>query len=215
MLFRSAKTSFFFSANYSKQQGVIISNYNKTFRVRTNIEHEVNNFLKFGNNLSVSRQDDGDQNNGSNALSGAIASALRLLPNVNPYNVNGPSGFNISFPAANAIPVGPNSQGVDDNFTNVAFTLTQNKFTSDKIRIINNSFAELSFTKRFKFRSVMSADWFNDYSFSSYDPRHGDGYSSGGIAYNANQNLLRTVWQNYFNYNFKSKGHTEIGRAHV
>jgi TonB-linked SusC/RagA family outer membrane protein len=204
----TAKTSFFFSANYSKQQGVVISNYNKTFRVRTNLEHEVNSFLKVGNNLSVSRQDDGDQNNGSNSLSGSIASALRLLPNVNPYNINGPSGFNVSFPAANAIPVGPNTQGVDDNFTNVAFTLSQNKYTSDKIRIINNAFAELSFTKRFKFRSVMSADWFNDYSFQSLDPRHGDGYSSGGIAYNANQNILRTVWQNYMNYNFKVKGHS-------
>jgi len=49
----TAKTSFFFSANYSKQQGVVISNFNKTFRVRTNIEHEVNSFLKLGNNLSV------------------------------------------------------------------------------------------------------------------------------------------------------------------
>ncbi len=202
----TAKTSYFFSANYSKQQGVIISNFNKAFRIRTNLEHEVNSFLKLGNNLTVSRQDDGDQNNGSNALSGSIASALRLLPNVNPYNVNGPGGFNVSFPAANAIPVGPNLQGVDDNFTNVAFTLTQNKYASEKMRIINNSFAELSFTNRLKFRTVLSADWFNDYSFQSLDPRHGDGYSSGGIAYNANQNILRTVWQNYFNYNFKIKG---------
>ncbi len=204
----NAKTSFFFSANYSKQQGVVISNYNKTFRVRTNLEHEVNSFLKVGNNLSVSRQDDGDQNNGSNALSGSIASALRMLPNVNPYNINGPGGFNISFPISNTIPNGPNAAGVDDGYTNVAFTLSQNKFTSDKIRILNTSFAELSFTKRFKFRSVMSADWFNDYSFSSYDPRHGDGYSSVGIAYNANQNILRTVWQNYFNYNFSVKRHS-------
>jgi TonB-linked SusC/RagA family outer membrane protein len=204
----TAKTSFFFSANYSKQQGVVISNFNKTFRVRTNIEHEVNSFLKLGNNLSVSRQDDGDQNNGSNALSGSIASALRLLPNVNPYNVNGNGGFNINFPLANSIPVGPNAQGVDDNYTNVAFTLTQNRYASEKMRIINNSFAELSFTKRFKFRTVLSADWFNDYSFQSLDPRHGDGYSSNGIAYNANQNFLRTVWQNYFNYNFSVKRHT-------
>ena len=92
----TAKTSFFFSANYSKQQGVVISNFNKTFRVRTNIEHEVNSFLKLGNNLSVSRQDDGDQNNGSNALSGSIASALRLLPNVNQkFSTSGQSTGNV------------------------------------------------------------------------------------------------------------------------
>lgn len=204
----SAKTTFFFSANYSKQQGVVKTNQNVAYRIRMNLEHELNNFIKIGNNLSVSRQVDRDQNNGSNALSGSIASTLRLLPNVSPYNPLHPTGFNISFPAANSIPVGPNSASVDDNFTNVAFTLANNKFTSDKYRIINNAFIELSFTKKLKFRSVGSADFFDDYSFQSLDPRHGDGYSSSGIAFNANQNQLRYVWQNYFNYNLTGRKHS-------
>lgn len=204
----SAKTTFFFSANYSKQQGVIKTNSNTSYRVRMNLEHEINSFIKFGNNLAVSRQVDFDQNNGSNALSGSIASALRLLPNVSPYNPLHASGFNISFPAANSIPIGPNSASVDDNFTNVAFTLANNKYSSDKYRILNNAFMELSFTKRLKFRSVGSADWFNDYSFQSLDPRHGDGFSSNGIAFNSDQSRLRYVWQNYFNYSLSGKKHS-------
>lgn len=204
----SAKTTFYFSANYTKQQGVVKTNQNIAYRIRMNLEHELNNFIKIGNNLTVSRQVDRDQNNGSNALSGSIASALRLLPNVAAYNPLHPTGYNISFPAANSIPVGPNSASVDDNFTNVAFTLGNNKFTSDKYRIINNAFIELSFTKRLKFRSVGSADFFDDYSFQSLDPRHGDGFSSGGIAFNSNQNQLRYVWQNYFNYNLTGRKHS-------
>ena len=204
----SAKTTFFFSANYSKQQGVVKTNQNVAYRIRMNLEHELNSFIKIGNNLSVSRQVDRDQNNGSNALSGSIASTLRLLPNVSPYNPLHPTGFNVSFPAANSIPTGPNSASVDDNFTNVAFTLANNKFTSDKYRIINNAFIELSFTKKLKFRSVGSADFFDDYSFQSLDPRHGDGFSSGGIAFNSNQNQLRYVWQNYFNYNLTGRKHS-------
>ena len=204
----SAKTTFFFSANYSKQQGVVKTNQNVAYRIRMNLEHELNSFIKIGHNLSVSRQVDRDQNNGSNALSGSIASTLRLLPNVNPYNPLHPTGFNVSFPAANSIPIGPNSASVDDNFTNVAFTLANNKFTSDKYRIINNAFIELSFTKKLKFRSVGSADFFDDYSFQSLDPRHGDGFSSGGIAFNSNQNQLRYVWQNYFNYNLTGRKHS-------
>ncbi|MFZ9386484.1 MAG: SusC/RagA family TonB-linked outer membrane protein [Chitinophagaceae bacterium] len=204
----SAKTTFYFSANYSKQQGVVRSNRNQTFRVRMNLEHEVNNFIKFGNNLTVSRQIDYDQNNGSNSLSGSIASTLRLLPNVDPYNPLHSTGYNINFPNANSIPIGPNSASVDDNFTNVAFTVNMNKFSSDKYRIINNSFMELSFTKKLKFRSQMSADWFNDYSYQGLDPRHGDGYSSNGVAFNSNQNFLRWVWQNYFNYNLTLKKHS-------
>ncbi len=203
----NAKTTFYFSANYSKQQGVVISNKNTTYRLRMNLEHEVNNFLKIGNNVTISRQEDQDQNNGSNALSGSIASTLRLLPNVSPYNTSNPTGFNINYPLSNAIPAGPNSQGVDDNFTNVAFTLANNKFTSDKYRILNNFFGELSFAKNLKFRSQVSVDFFNDYSYQSLDPRHGDGYSSNGIAFNASQSFLRYVWQNYFNYNKRFKDH--------
>ncbi len=201
------KTTYYFSANYSKQQGVIYSNKNRTFRVRMNIEHEVNNFLKIGNNITLSRQEDWDQNNGSNALSGAIASSLRLLPNVAPYSVTGPGGYNISA-TGNSIPVGPNSQGVDDNFTNVAFTTRENKYYSDKYRIINNAFLELSFTRNLKFRSQGSGDFFNDYSFQSWDPRHGDAFSLNGLAFNSNGSRLRYVWQNYFNYNLKIKSHS-------
>ncbi|HUR67462.1 MAG TPA: TonB-dependent receptor [Chitinophagaceae bacterium] len=203
-----AKTTFFFSANYSKQQGVVRSNKNQAFRGRMNLEHEVNNFIKIGNNLSVSRQVDYDQNNGSNSLSGSIASTLRLLPNVDPYNPFHSTGYNISFPNANSIPIGPNSSSVDDNFTNVAFTINANKFTSDKYRIINNSFIELSFTKKLKFRSQISADWFNDYGYQGLDPRHGDGYSSNGIAFNSDQSILRYIFQNYINYTLNIKKHS-------
>jgi TonB-linked SusC/RagA family outer membrane protein len=203
-----AKTTFFFSANYSKQQGVVRTNSNTAYRLRMNLEHEINSFIKIGNNLTVSRQVDFDQNNGANALSGSIASALRLLPNVNPFNPLHPTGFNIAFPTANSIPVGPNSASVDDNFTNVAFTLANNKFSSDKYRIINNAVLELSFTKRLKFRSVGSADWFNDYSFQSLDPRHGDGFSAAGVVFNSSQSQLRYVWQNYFNYTLSGKKHS-------
>ncbi len=203
------KTLFFFSGNYTKQQGVVRSNKNISYRFRVNLEHEVNNFIKIGNNLGVSRQEDWDQNNGSNALSGSVASALRLLPNVSPYNNLNPTGFNINAPLVNlnSIPNGPNSQGVDDNYTNVAFTINMNKYYSDKYRIINTGFIELSFTKNLKFRTQGSADWLNDYSYQAWDPRHGDGFSGNGLGFNASQSYLRYTWQNYFNYTLRLKNH--------
>lgn len=202
------KTSFFFSLNYSKQQGVVRSNSNQLMRARFNLEHEVNSFIKIGNNLSVTRQLNTDQNNGSNSLSGALASSLRLLPNVHAYSNLHPSGYNINFPNANSIPVGPNSISVDDNFTNVAFTTQVNKYSSETFRILNNAFIELSFAKKLKFRSVLSGDWFNDYGFQAWDPRHGDGYSANGLGFNSSQNQLRYTWQNYFNYTLNIKKHS-------
>ncbi len=201
------KTTYYMSLNYSQQQGSIMSNWNKAYRVRVNLEHEANKYIKIGNNITLSRQEDTDQNTGSNSLGGAIASALRLLPNVSPYSSTHPSGFNIRQPAANAMENGPNLQGVDDNYFNVAFVLANNKYYSDKYRIINNAFVEVSPVKGLKYRSQFSVDMLNDYSFQSWDPRHGDGYSGNGLVYNANQNFFRYVFQNYINYNKSFNNH--------
>jgi TonB-linked SusC/RagA family outer membrane protein len=204
----SDKTTYYFSLNLSKQQGTIKSNKNVAYRIRLNLDHEVNRFVKFGNNLTLSRQVDNDQNNGSNSLSGAIASSLRLLPNVSPYSATTETGYNINFPTANSMAPGANTQSIDDNFTNVAFTLKFNKFESDKYRLIDNFYMELSPVKGLKFRSQASADMLNDYSFQRWDPRHGDGHSGLGLVYNVNQNFLRYVWQNYFNYNLSLNKHS-------
>lgn len=208
----SDKTSYYMSLNYSNQKGIIISNYNKSYRVRLNIDHTANKYFKFGNNLTLSRQEDGDQNNGSNALSGAIASSLRLLPNVSPYNPNHISGYNINYPNGNSMNPGANTTSIDDNFTNVAFTTRENKFYSDKYRVINNTFIEISPIKGLKLRSQFSADVFSDYSYQGYSPLHGDGYGTptggtNGLNFNFSQNILRYVWQNYFNYDFSFKSH--------
>ncbi len=197
----SRRSNYFFSAGYSDQQGVIISNKNTSYRLRFNFESDLNRFIKFGNNTTLSKQVDFDQNNGSNSLGGAIASSLRQLPNVSPLNPQHPSGYNILSPTANSMAPAPNLQSVDDNFFNVAFTLRTNIQSSDKHRIVNNSFLEISPFTGLKFRTVYVYDLLADYSFLSWDPRHGDGFGSQGIAQNIQQNFQQTTWQNYLNYN--------------
>jgi TonB-dependent starch-binding outer membrane protein SusC len=204
----SNKSTYYMSLNYSRQQGTIKSNWNKAYRIRANLESEINKVIKVGNNITLARQEDTDQNTGSNSLGGAIASTLRLLPNVNPYNPATSSGFNINYPTGNNMANGPNTQGVDDNFFNIAFVLKNNKYYSDKYRIIDNASLELSPVKGLVFHSIASFDMLNDYSFQSWDPRHGDGYSSNGLVYNADQNFVRYSWQNYANYTYSYKSHS-------
>jgi len=205
----TAKSSYYFSLNYSDQVGTLISNKNKAYRVRFNFDNEVNKFVKVGNNLTLSRQIDNDQNNGTNALSGAMASALRMLPNVSPFNAANVTGYNVRYPIANTVGLGPNTVAVDDNYTNPLFTLNVNKQTSDKLRINNNTYVELSLAKGLKIRSAVNVDILNDYSFQSQSTLHGDGYSGKGYVYNADQQYERLVWQNYLNYN-KSFGRNNV-----
>ena len=197
----TAKSTYFFSLNYSDQKGILISNANKSYRIRFNFDHEINKYIKIGNNLTLSKQVDNDQNNGSNALSGGIASALRMLPNVNPFNPDHPTGYNIRFPQLNQVGLGPNSNPVDDNYTNPLFTLTQNRYESDKLRVNNNLYVELSPMKGLKIRSAFNYDFLNDYSTVALSPVHGDGFSSLGNIQNVGQQVQRMVWQNYMNYN--------------
>ena len=195
------KSSYFFSFNYSDQKGILISNRNKAYRVRFNFDTEVNKFVKFGNNLTLSKQDDLGQNDGTNALSGSIASTLRMLPNVEPFNPNHPTGYNIQGPTLNTVGFGPNTIAVDDNYTNPAFTLNENIFASDKLRAVNNSYLEFSLLKGLKFRSSFTFDILNEYAFSSNSPLHGDGFGARGSATNTSQEIQRWVLQNYLNYN--------------
>lgn len=92
-------------------------------------------------------------------------------------------------------------QTVDDNFFNVAFTLRANRQYSDKYRIVNNSYIEISPLKGLKIRSQYGFDFFTDYSFTRWDPRHGDGFGNNGLVSNTAQNIQQGVWQSYVNYN--------------
>ena len=202
----TSKSTYFFSLNYSDQKGVLISNQNNAYRIRFNFDNEINKYVKIGNNLTLSRQIDNDQNNGTNALSGGMASALRMLPNVNPFDPANSTGFNIRFPALNQVGLGPNTNPVDDNYTNPAFTLRNNAYSSDKLRVNNNLYVEVSPLKGLKIRSAFNFDFLNDYSYISWSSVHGDGFSSRGYVYNAAQQYQRMVWQNYMNYNKSFQG---------
>lgn len=199
------RSNYYFSLNYSDQQGVVRTNHNRSYRLKANVEQEANKYIKFGNDITISRQEDNDQNNGSNALSGSVVTALRDIPNVPIYNSTTPTGYNI---AGNSLGQGVNLKSLDDNYVNIAFVLDKNKFYSDKYRILDNAYLEISPVKGLKIRSVVGADYYTDNSFLGYDPRHGDGFSSNGRAYNGQQNVLLTTLQEYFNYNKTYRKHT-------
>ena len=199
------KSTYYFSLGYSDQQGVVRSNHNRAFRVRANLEQEANKYIKFGNNITLSRQEDKDQQNGSNALSGAIVSALRALPNVAIHNGAHATGYNIT---GNSLGQGANLRTIDDNYVNIAFVLDNNKFYSDKYRIIDVAFVDIMPVKGLTIRSQLGIDYYTDNSFLGYDPRHGDGFSSVGRANNGQNNILATTIQEYFNYNKTFRKHS-------
>lgn len=202
------KTTFYFSFNYSNQEGIIKTNIAKRYGVRMNLEHKVTDWLKVGNNISIARSEDNDQNNGGNALSGAIANALRALPNVRAYDPANTAfaGYNIKADGS-ALGRDANTRDIENNYTNLAFVLDKNKFLSTRYRIINNAFAEVKIIKGLSYRLQASVDYNNGNDYLAYDSRHGDGRSSGGIVQNQALSRNRYTVTNLVNYNTNFGSH--------
>ena len=201
------KTTYYFSLNYNQQDGIIRTNYARKFGVRANFEHKVNRFFKIGNNITLSRIEDNDQNNGGNSLSGGMGAALRALPNVSIYNPANSTGYNLT-PARDALGKDSNTRAIENNYSNIAYVMDKNKFNSDKYRIINNAFIEIMPVEWLTIRSQASIDYQQGTDFQSLDPLHGDGRSANGIVFNQSLQRSRYVWQNYLNVNHSFGFHT-------
>jgi TonB-dependent starch-binding outer membrane protein SusC len=203
------RTSYFISFNYSNQEGLITTNFAKRYGARINIDHKVNNWLKVGNNITISRTEDNDQNNGSNALSGAVAAAMRSLPNVSPFASGNFGGYNV-LADGSALGRGANTRTIENNYSNIAFVLNNNKFSSIKNRVISNAFLEVKPLSNLTYKFVASIDYNTAVDFQGLDPRHGDGRGSSGSVFNQSLNRNRYILQNIINYN-KSFGQHTIG----
>jgi TonB-linked SusC/RagA family outer membrane protein len=195
------RTNYFFSINYTDQEGMVITNDVKRYAIRANLSHKVNNWLTISNNITLSRTQDNDQNNGGNALSGAVAAALRALPNVRIYDPALPqfNGFNI-LPDGSALGRDANLRPIENNYSNIGFALTQNRYNSTKHRILNNFGVDIKPWSFLTVTSKLGVDYQNGVDFQGLDPRHGDGRGTNGFIFNQSLNNFRWVWQNYANF---------------
>lgn len=196
------KTTYFLSLNYTDQEGLVKTNFVKRFGIRANLEHKVNKWLKVSNFITLSRTEDGDQNNGGNSLSGAIANALRALPNVRVYNPDLPQyyGYNVT-PDGAALGSDANTRLIENNYTNIAYVLDRNQYVSRKNRVINNFGIEIKPANWISYNFRANVDLITLDEFLSWDARHGDGRSTQGRVQNQGANQLRWVLQNYVNIN--------------
>jgi len=87
-------TRYYFSANYSKQEGVLQTNTFDRKQMRMNIEQKVNNWFKVGANFNFSRGSTQSPNSGSLpgtpfSTAGSARLAFVTAPNVSPYLPDG------------------------------------------------------------------------------------------------------------------------------
>jgi TonB-dependent starch-binding outer membrane protein SusC len=194
----SERTQYMLSAGYMDQQGVIIESRFRRYNMRINLDQQLGDRIRIGNNLTTSytinnrirntgaaRADGGDQNNlfGSPVLSTAHARSP-LTP------VRDAAG-NYSFdPLA---PIFPNP---------VAMAEAQD-ITNHTLRVIGNVFAELDIARGLRFRTTLGTDVRYENEDFFFPPFPG-ALQGNGTGRGSERNFNEVLWltENYLTYDF-------------
>ncbi len=177
-------TNYYFSANFTKQNGFLVGNEFNRKAVRFNIDQEFTPWLKFKGGLSYNTSFNespyaGSLPNSNFFLVGVARLALALPPNVGPYNPDG--SYNVNPASPNTIGVGNNK--FVSNWGNPVALLNENRYTSANDRVIANFSLEATTYSVDRLKT-------DDVSFDS--AIQGNGFSSRGNA--TNTSGLRDSW---------------------
>ncbi|MBS1542896.1 MAG: TonB-dependent receptor [Bacteroidetes bacterium] len=196
----SESTNYYFSVGYQKQESNVIANDYERFSFRNSLDHRFNKFLKFGITSAYTRGVTNGLNTGTNALSGNIAGGIRAFPNVTVYDINNPTGYNISSDGQ-ALGPGANTRAITSSWTNQGFVLANNKFLSTSDRLQSTIYGQADIIEGLALKTQFGVDYLGNKDFQRLDPRHGDGRGSNGFIFNQFRTLTRWNWQNTLAYN--------------
>lgn len=193
-------TNYYFSVGYQKQESNVQNNDYERFSFRSNIDHRVNKFLKFGEGIQYTRGVTNGLNTNTNGLSGNLAGGLRAFPNVTVYDPSNATGFNLSSDGQTLGP-GANTRPITSNWTNQGFVLQNNKFLSTTDRLIGNMYGQVDIIEGLSAKTAINIDYFANQDFQRLDPRHGDGRGANGSIFNQFRKQTTWNWQNTLSYN--------------
>jgi TonB-linked SusC/RagA family outer membrane protein len=196
----SEATNYYFSVGYQTQESNIVNNSFDRFTVRTNADHRLNKFIKFGTGLNYTRSQTDGLNTGAGALSGNLAGGIRAFPNVTALDPTDPTGYNIS-PDGQALGQGANTRAITSSWTNQAFVLANNKFKATTDRLLANIYGQADIIEGLSYKTLFGVDYLGNKDFSMQDPRHGDGRGSSGNLTNQFRTVTIWNWQNTVAYN--------------
>ena len=191
------KTNYYFSGGFTDQKGVIKANSLQRFSFRANIDSEVKSWLRVGMNLGLTRSQILGLNTGTNSLSGNVASALVLLPNVPARNPDGTPYDN----GVGILGKGNNTQTISFNYPNIIFPIENNIYRSTSYRILGSGYLEVEPLKNLRLRSQLSTDTQLQDDFQYLDPRQGDGRGVNGSVFQSFSPSIRWNFINTATYN--------------
>ncbi|MET0392900.1 MAG: TonB-dependent receptor [Chitinophagaceae bacterium] len=185
----TAKSTYYVSGNVFNQQGIVINNRYRRYTVQFNSDSRVFDWLRFGNNLTLSHD---IKSSGSYD----IRNAMSALPNQPIYNPDG----------TYAGPVGQPSWVGD--VANPIGKATINSNSTKGYNILGNIFAELTLLRGLKFKTtggVQASFWDSRNWAPKYDWKPIPQPNS--YLAQAYSKSLTWLWDNYFTYETRFGDH--------
>ncbi|MBN8674446.1 MAG: TonB-dependent receptor [Chitinophagales bacterium] len=188
-------TSYYFSAGYTDQQGIIRKNDFKRISVLMNIDHKAGKAISVGGKLQYSNE----QNLAavsSGSLGDAFATAglgrvpLVTAPNISPYNNDGTYNYSGAL-----IGVMGNKQG-QVGFNNPVIQLDQNRNNSEINHVLANAYVQIKPVKWATLKSTFGLDYVFVDNEVYFSPISGEGFASNGSASSWFNKNKRWVWTN-------------------
>jgi TonB-dependent starch-binding outer membrane protein SusC len=211
-------TSYYFSAGYTKQEGILKGNDFARKNILMNIENKFNKRLTLGGKISYS-----NENNLSSGSSGSISGEafntggfgriqFVTAPNIAPYKNDGT--YNIST-AGNFIG-GMNNTFAQVGFYNPVVLLDQSYSNTEVNHIQGNVYLQFKPVSWLTLRSVYGIDYLLADNNIFLTPVHGDGFASVGTAIGAFSKTKRWTWSNtaQIDYSFKGKHNLSLLVGH-
>jgi TonB-linked SusC/RagA family outer membrane protein len=187
----SESTKYYFSTNYSKQEGILKENTFTRKSARFNVDHKLTSWFKLTANVNYTNSHNVSPQTGSlpgNAFQLTAIARLATLSAPNVYAVDPGGKFNLS--NTNTLGMGANT--VSSNFYNPAALLAYNRYTSQNDRLITNLSGEVSITKELVYRLSYGIDRLRIENKNFESALHGGGFAVGGAA--TNTSILVDNW---------------------
>jgi TonB-linked SusC/RagA family outer membrane protein len=203
----SDNTTYYFSAGYSHQEGIIKKNDFNRKNILFNVDSRVNKFLTVGGKISYSNEENlaatgtGSLNGEAFATNGLGRIVVVNAPNVAPYNNDGTyniSPSNVVGPMANSL--------AQVGFYNPVVLLDQNRSNSETNHIQSNVYLQLKPFSWLTFRTFYGIDNLYVDNEIYQTPLHGDGLTPAGSASSTQGKYKRYTWTNTLqaDYSFNS-----------
>ena len=191
------KSQYYVSLGFTEQEGIVRANDLNRLSLKADLTTK---WFRIGLNGQMTRTIMNGVMNGENSLGGVGFAGTRMLPNVDVYNPDDPTGYNIDAENRKALGRGGNLSYIDNGVQNIVWALDNNVNRTTNTRVIGGGWGEITFMDGLTFKTQAGLDIANVRDYMYWDTESGDGYGYGGLIEEVNSTYATWNWQNVLNF---------------